>query len=263
MLDIPSKTIIADFLDRLSAAGRSVLMLDYDGTLAPFQIKRDQAYPYPGVISILNDIIRCGNTKVIVISGRPVYEVKTLLRPLDNLEIWGTHGVEHMLEDGTCQSIKLGPETATHLAQVEQWLHSAGLSSLAEIKPGGIAIHWRGMSDSEINRVQAHAQKGWTTIAQQSGLKLLSFEGGLELRTAHPDKGDAVFAIMRDLAPTTQIAYLGDDLTDEDAFCALDNRGLSVLVRTEYRKTRAKAWLKPPHEMISFLEQWLRRVSLN
>ena len=51
-------------------------------------------------------------------------------------------------------------------------------------------------------------------------------------------------------------SYLGDDLTDEDAFRALKGRGLSVLVRNELRETLADIWLKPPGELIDFLLKW-------
>ena len=51
-------------------------------------------------------------------------------------------------------------------------------------------------------------------------------------------------------------AYLGDDLTDEDAFKAVEGRGLGILVRKQWRSTAAAAWLKPPEELIRFLERW-------
>jgi trehalose-6-phosphatase len=52
------------------------------------------------------------------------------------------------------------------------------------------------------------------------------------------------------------VAYLGDDLTDEDAFRALKGKGLSVLVRKESRTTEADCWLKPPDELLDFLKKW-------
>ncbi|HEX2917492.1 MAG TPA: hypothetical protein VHN81_03180, partial [Edaphobacter sp.] len=60
------------FLDRVAIAPSSVLLLDYDGTLAPFRIERDQAYPYAGVIPILESIQQNGRTELIVITGRPI-----------------------------------------------------------------------------------------------------------------------------------------------------------------------------------------------
>ncbi|HVC90282.1 MAG TPA: trehalose-phosphatase [Acidobacteriaceae bacterium] len=256
-----AKAALTDFRDRLGAATESVLLVDYDGTLAPFQTERDQAYPYPGVVPILESILQCGRTRVIVITGRPIRELQTLFRPSNSLEVWGAHGMEHKLADGTYQQTAIAPATTAILAQAEKWLIAAGLASLAEIKPGGIAIHWRGLPDVEIERMQARAREGWAAFAEEPGLKLLNFETGLELRVAHPDKGDVVAAILEDLDPHAPIAFFGDDLTDEDAFRVLGDRGLSVLVRPEYRETRAKVWLKPPHELIVFFEQWLNSIS--
>ncbi len=258
--DISGETIVADFIDRLNAATESVLLLDYDGTLAPFQTERDRAYPYPGVVPILESMIRCGKTRVIVVTGRPVRELQPLFSPFNGLEVWGAHGLEHRLADGTYRQTAIAPEAAAILAQAEKGLIAAGLAPLAEIKPGGSAIHWRGLPDAEIERVHARVEE-WAALAEGPGLKLLNFEAGLEVRVAHPDKGDVVAAILKNLDRDGQIACLGDDQTDEDAFRVLNDRGLSILVRPEYRETRAKAWLKPPDELIHFFEQWLNNIS--
>jgi trehalose-6-phosphatase len=53
------------------------------------------------------------------------------------------------------------------------------------------------------------------------------------------------------------IAYLGDDLTDEDAFVALGYRGYSILVRGEVRASSARFWLRPPEELLGFLDGWI------
>jgi trehalose 6-phosphate phosphatase len=261
MQDLSAKTALTAFMDRLSPASESVLLVDYDGTLAPFQKERDLAYPYPHVEALLNSIIRCGNTRVIVVTGRPIADLQTLFRSLNNLEVWGAHGLEHKRVDGTYQQTTIDPEVAAILTEAEQWLIAAHLTPLAEIKPGGVAIHWRGLPDAEIERIQSRVRKGWAVLAERPGIKLFNFEAGLELRVAHPDKGDAVTAILENVDSHAPIAFLGDDFTDEDAFRVLANRGISVLVRPEYRETRADIWLKPPEELIGFLQLWLSRIS--
>lgn len=261
MQDPSAMTALTDFMDRLSATTESALLMDYDGTLAPFRRERNRAYPYPGVESILEAILRCGKTRIVVITGRPIRELQTLFRSANNLEVWGAHGMEYRLADGTYRQTAIDPGIAAILTQAEKWLIAAHLTSLAEIKPGGIAIHWRGLPDAEIEKVQIRVRAGWAALAEQPGIKLFNFEGGLELRIAHPDKGDVVAAILEDFHPQAQIAFLGDDRTDEDAFRVLASRGLSVLVRHEYRETRANVWLKPPQELIGFLELWLSKIS--
>lgn len=260
MQNLSANSVLSDFMERLRAASQSALLLDYDGTLAPFQTDRTRAFPYPGVVDILERIIRRGKTKVVMITGRPLHELQALFSPLESVEAWGAHGLEHKLADGTYQQAVVVPEASAILLQAEKWLDSAGLGSLIEKKPGGIAVHWRGLSTDEVEKVQACLRREWLAFAQLPGLKLVNFEGGVELRVAHPNKGDAITSILQDLDPQSEVAFLGDDLTDEDAFRTLASRGLSVLVRPDYRETKAKVWLKPPDELIAFLEQWLSNI---
>ena len=69
--------------------------------------------------------------------------------------------------------------------------------------------------------------------------------------------GTAVKQILSQESAARPVAYLGDDLTDEDAFAALGNRGYSVLVRTEVRESAARFWLRPPEELLEFLDAWI------
>jgi trehalose 6-phosphate phosphatase len=249
------------FLQQLKTAPSSALLLDYDGTLAPFHVDRNQAFPYPGAISILERIVQSGRTKVIIISGRPIQELRTLLAPLNNLEMWGTHGQERQSSHGSYSCVQITEEDAAALAKAQEWIVAEGLLPRAEIKLGGIAIHWRGLSPVEAKRIRSRTLGGWTKTAEQSRLKLLQFEAGVELRVAHPDKGDAVRSILAELEPHTPVAYLGDDLTDEDAFCVLNGNGLTVLVKDTYRETVADTWIRPPQELLELLERWLINIA--
>jgi trehalose 6-phosphate phosphatase len=259
--DSVTTSLLDAFLQQLKTAPSSALLLDYDGTLAPFHLDRNRAFPYPEAISILKKIARSGRTKVIIISGRPIVELPALLAPMNNLEMWGTHGLERQLSNGSYSRVPINSEDAVALTKAQEWIVAAGLLSRAEIKLGGIAIHWRGLSPAEAKSVQSLALDGWTKIVEQSRLKLLQFEAGLELRVSHPDKGDAVTSIIANLEPRAPVAYLGDDLTDEDAFRVLNGHGLRVLVKDTYRETNADIWIRPPQELIDLLERWLINIS--
>ena len=174
--------------------------------------------------------------------------------------MWGAHGLERIRPDGSYQQARIPWNTLELLSQAREWVMKANLIPIAEVKPGGIAIHFRGMSKAEAEEMEMRLMEGWAGIADSPELKLLRFESGIELRVARPDKGDAVASIVDDLDPAAEIAYLGDDLTDEDSFRALNGRGLTVLVRPEYRATAAQVWLRPPEGLIDFLQQWLIRL---
>lgn len=254
-------SVPAEFWERLRSSQKSALLLDYDGTLAPFQIERDQAYPYVGVLPLLEEILHSGRTRMVVVTGRPVPEVRALLSPLTGMEIWGAHGLDYLQLDGTVRKYMIAPELIRLLEKATQQLRDKGFSDLLEVKPGGVAIHWRSLSEQERETVRSETVTEWTAISGIPDLKLLQFDGGLELRIAHPDKGDAIRAILQDLPNNVPIAFLGDDITDEDGFHALGNRGLPILVRDAYRSTHATAWIKPPEELLAFLTRWRNLVA--
>lgn len=246
----------AAFFERLRTAAPRVLLLDYDGTLAPFTSDRDHAFPYPGIPELVSRIIRIG-TRVVLISGRPATQLLFLSGIHPHPEIWGSHGLERLLTDG---SYRLDAPTAEHqsaLRAVASSLQSRGLSSYIEIKPGGIALHWRGLSRDQRTPLEAKVRDLFASAVQQHGLQLLPFDGGLELRVPGKNKGDAVSTILTEAGSQVAAAYLGDDQTDENAFRAIKGWGISILVRPEARPTEADIWLRPPEELGRFLQDWL------
>jgi trehalose 6-phosphate phosphatase len=249
---------LAPFLKLVEQAPRSLLMLDFDGTLAPFRRDRKNAVPYPGVVSILQEILSVGNTRVVIISGRDVTETVPLLSIKPHPEVWGLHGLQRLKADGSVELCELDQSTVEALAAAEDWLRSENLLDAVELKTGSIAVHWRGMPDSEAQAVRDHVLLGWREIAKRFGSVLMDFDGGVEIRSPGVNKGTAVRTILKEMEPNVPAAYLGDDNTDEDAFRAINGRGLSILARPEWRSTAARVWLRPPHELLDLLNGWLR-----
>jgi trehalose 6-phosphate phosphatase len=245
------------FFDELSRALKSALLLDYDGTLSPFRLHRGEAIPYPGVTMLLTEIMNTGHTRVVVISGRPAREIIPLLGVAPHPEIWGVHGLQRLNPDGSCEMPGLDESSVQALAEAALWLDGIDLQDLAEHKPGCLAVHWRGLSPVEQSEIRRIVLSGWMPIAHRARMTVQDFDGGLEMRPAHRNKGDAVRSVLSELAPDTPVAYLGDDQTDEDAFRALSERGLRVLVRPEWKETAADVWLRPPGELQVFLCDWL------
>ncbi|MEA1990932.1 MAG: hypothetical protein U9N58_01855 [Thermodesulfobacteriota bacterium] len=91
------------------------LLLDYDGTLAPFRVERDKAVPYFGVRKILEKIIATGGCRGVVISGRSVEDLLPLLGLQIPPEIWGAHGKERFCADGAYKILPIEAKTEADL----------------------------------------------------------------------------------------------------------------------------------------------------
>jgi trehalose 6-phosphate phosphatase len=252
---------LATFYRRVASADERVLMLDYDGTLAPFHERPDQAVPYPEVPPLISALMHAGGTRVVIVSGRPAEELPPLLGLAERPEIWGVHGWERLLPDG---SRRVEAPHGAVLSALDHAAHAVRRvmppEARLEQKLASIALHWRGLAPGLASRLAREAREVWEEAVEGGVLELLPFDGGLELRALGCNKEHAVKAILAETTAGSAIAYLGDDLTDEDAFRAVKPHGLAVLVRPQLRETAADLWLQPPHELVEFLNHWLGRA---
>jgi trehalose-phosphatase len=251
---------LRDFFDALATHPVSAIALDYDGTLAPFHIDRNAAVPWPGVREAIEKILGIRKTRVVLISGRQAEEVRDLLGIHPPPEIWGIHGRQRLFPDGHTKMAPLRRTDEQGLAEAAEWLKARDYLRFSECKPGSIAVHWRGLPAEQLAILGPAVHAAFAPIAESTGLSLLEFDGGLELRPLEPNKGSAVRTLLAELPPEAPFAFLGDDTTDEDAFLALrDTNALTILVRSDWRPTNARLWIRPPEQLLSFLEEWAIR----
>lgn len=233
-----------------------LLMLDYDGTLAPFHQIPSQASPYPGVAEKIQTIINRNHTEVVMISGRELNELKELIPLNPYPELWGCHGWEWMTKEGAYHSHSLNHNMKEGFKLALTLLENSQFKEKVEIKPFGLALHWRGESALAKQEMEAEFIPAWTQIASAHELEIHPFSEGLEIRPIGRHKGEVVNELLA-LHKTPRAAYLGDDFTDEDAFRALKGKGLTILVRNEWRPTEAEMHIVPPHELLLFLDMWI------
>jgi trehalose 6-phosphate phosphatase len=251
-----SETSYQSFFKNLKTSQSSLLMLDYDGTLSPFVPDRDKAAPYDGVRERLSRIIKTGGSSVVIVSGRTVAVLQSLLKLECEIEYWGNHGAERQLP-GQPVELTISNENLTEaLFEVDSWAAANGLQSNLETKPVSRAFHWRGENRARVDEITQKVKAAWVSKAVEHDLVLHEFDGGLELRPAGISKAMAVRTLLAEAASETVAAYLGDDMTDEDAFEQLGKRGLKVLVREKMRPTKADWRLTPPFELLKFLDDW-------
>lgn len=252
---LTSGTDLEAFLENLGCSEGRLLMVDYDGTLSPYHVERHKAVPYTGIREILSEALASADCRTVIVSGRSISDLLPLLGIEKGIEIWGCHGWERLGPDGTYTGPDLDADTSTGLGEAAEWAEAEGFEERLEIKAACVAVHWRGLGDKEAAGIERDVSENWRGIADGRKLELHRFNGGIELRPTGMDKGVVVENLLSESGGGA--AYLGDDTTDEDAFRAISGRGLGILVSPELRETAADLWLRPPEELIWFLERWI------
>ena len=153
------------FLSHLARAREAALLLDYDGTLAPFCVQRYRAIPYPGVATLLRKIMDDGSTRVVMVTGRPAGEVVRLLGVYPYPEVWGSHGLQRLKPDGSCELVVVDEGARQALEEAIAWLDSLGLRQMAELKPGSVALHWRGLNQETVAQLRSKVLLRWMPLS--------------------------------------------------------------------------------------------------
>lgn len=249
-----------DFWQELRAASRWLLLLDYDGTLAPFHQDRMKATPYAGVKERLEQLLKIEKGRIVVISGRQIEDLKQLLQLSQPVEIWGSHGREHLLHDGSYRLVDLTEDERRVVEAVTARMSERGWAGQLERKPTAIAVHWRGLPVSEQKELREAAEQYFAEANPPDTLEMMPFESGVELRSRSRTKGQVVAEVLAEEPADIPTAFLGDDWTDEDGFAELRGRGVGILVRPEARESCADYHLTPPEELLEFLDRWLENA---
>lgn len=249
-------SIISQFFDQLGDSDSAVLFLDFDGTLAPFHVDPQQVDMYPGIAPRLDRLMQETATRLVVVSGRPVENLRTFMRLNVVPELWGCHGAERLVNESK-RTQDLSEKQKKGLKEGLAVLLATMPTVRYESKPYSIAVHWRGESIPTQLNIAKKAREIWGPLTAAHELVIAEFDNGLELRPENIHKGMVVDTVLLDYPEGVPAAYLGDDYTDEDAFKAMGKRGLKALVRREPRATAADLVLNPPEDVIAFLDRWI------
>lgn len=243
---------------RLRGTPLVLLFLDFDGTLTPLVDSPEMADLPPEMRKVLQTLIDRKRAFLTLISGRQLADVQARGR-LPGLIYVGNHGLEiqgpglSFIEPNAAACRGTLNELAAELARKLQ----AVAGAFVEDKGLTLSVHYRQVAPEEGETVRqiVHA-----TLANASYPFVLTM--GHKIFNIRPrvawDKGTAVRWIIGQLGkPNALPIYIGDDVTDEDAFAAL-REGVTVKVGNS-GKTAARYQVADPAEVQRFLE-WLADV---
>jgi trehalose 6-phosphate phosphatase len=245
----PLPADLAAALDGLAARRPLLVASDYDGVLAPLVGDPSAAVPSPGVAEALDRLGACHGVVVALVSGRGVADLQAVSGLTGPYRWVGSHGAEF---DGplTGELADRRDALADRLAP----LVAAVPGALLEVKPASVAVHVRQVTD----RAAAAALLEAAHRAADPSLTLKPGKEVLEIAVTSADKGSALLRLREELGSAAAI-YLGDDLTDEDAFRALPPSDLTVKVGEG--ETAARHRLADPAAVVPFLDRLADRLA--
>jgi trehalose 6-phosphate phosphatase len=248
--DVPSL-----FWERVRRSRHRLLMLDYDGTLAPFRLERSQALIPAATRAVLQRLLSSRTTRIAIISGRQVSELERLIGPLP-VDLVGEHGWEARSADGRTSRHRLTAEAAMRLEQASRAARASGWGPRLERKRCSLVLHTRGLPLEAARELEFACERLWRTYYERDGLRLHPIDGGLTLRAVGRHKGTAVAELIAGSPPDTLSVYLGDDTTDEDAFHELLDCGVTIHVGTMSCSSTARFHLGSTDDVGAFLSRW-------
>jgi len=235
------------------------VFLDYDGTLTPIVDDPDKAYlqkDMKNVLEKLADIL-----PVAVISGRDRPDVQKLVK-LENIYYAGSHGFDIAGPDKKETNPDNVEDFLPALDQADKEIREKiqGIEGAwVERKKFAIALHYRKVQEQDTDQVKQAVEE--VALAHQK----LRHSGGKKIFELRPEmdwhKGKALMWLLDKLdldRPDVVPIYIGDDVTDEDAFKALSNKGIGVVVMDTPRETGANFRLKNPDEVRIFLDKIIK-----
>jgi len=235
--------------------GPVALFLDYDGTLTPIVARPELAVAPPGTTEVLERLARV--CVVGIISGRDLDDLRSMIDPVG---VWlaGSHGFDVAGPDGSRHEVEAGRALLPVLADAADELSDALAvipGAWVERKRFAIAAHYRQVADDAVPAVEAAVDR---VLSHHAGLRKTGGKRIFELRPAVAwDKGRALWFLFDQTGARrgeTTPVYLGDDVTDEDAFAALAGVGVGIVVDDGDRPTAAAYRLRDPDEVRTLLD---------
>ncbi len=238
------------------------LFLDYDGTLVPIADTPGKALIPKGTKGLLHRLAQDRGCRLAVISGRSLKDIKKMVG-VGGIVYSGNHGLEvsgpgirprNFASAGFRDIIKkMARDLRGRLAGVN--------GVVIEDKGYTLSVHYRMVRRKDMPRVRKAFRDSTARYIAQGKAKAGAGKMVLELKPPVDwDKGKLVMWLLekqrsaagngRRVLPV----YIGDDTTDEDAFAAIGNKGITVFVGRP-AKTKAEYFLKDHREVVRFLRQ--------
>lgn len=234
-------------LARLADADRLLVCCDFDGTLSHLVDDPGAARPVPGAVDVLDRLGGLPGTVAAVLSGRSLEALEAVAGMPPHVQLVGSHGVEFragVIDGLGADDRKLLDRVSRACSAIVEPIDGAAV----ETKPASVAVHVRRVPDEVKPEVLAAVLEGPGSLP---GVHVTTGKDVIEIAVVQVGKGRALQA-LKDRAAADVALFVGDDVTDEDAFAALAAGDVGVKVGDG--PSRAAWRVAGPDEVVSLLQ---------
>lgn len=249
---------------RIATCDELLLLLDYDGTLTPIAEHPSQVHLEEAARDILKGLAHMPGVFVGLISGRQLSDLKASVK-LKGLCYVGNHGLE--LEGPQIRFTNPAAQASRPvIRKIAESLHRALRKipgAWVEDKKLTLSVHYRAVPPAKMISLK---NSFYETLHPYLEKRKVSVRAGKKVFEVHPpvrwDKGKIVSWLLARRLATARGGdvlpiYMGDDLTDEDAFEALKAQGITVAVGPTSPVSSARYSVRSCHEVQRFLQSVL------
>jgi trehalose 6-phosphate phosphatase len=227
---------------------RTALFLDFDGTLVDIAPRPDEIIVSPHVVATLQVLHDRLEGALAIISGRELPGIDSFLSPLV-LPAAGEHGAQLRQADGTVTAIV--PPDLFIVSRAASRLAVMHPTLLLETKAGAVALHFRQAPELEALCLETLTE----AVSRSPGTELLRGKQVFEVKAMGVNKGRAIHTFMSRQPFAGRIPmFVGDDLTDEDGFAAVQQLGGHGL-KVGDGPSQARSRCASPAALRAWLEQ--------
>jgi len=237
------------------------IFLDYDGTLTPIVEDPKDATLSDKAKKVIKRLTE--HYSVAIISGRDLGDVQNMVG-VGDIAYAGSHGFDIVGPGGRYRNQEMGKRFLPMLKRAEAELRKAVRDipgARIEHKRFAIAVHYRQVDSADINMLKQRfddISSHYPELRKSTGKKVVELRPNIDW-----DKGKALFYLLETLYTNSGRIlplYIGDDITDEDAFRAIGEQGIAIAVGSEKRQTAAHYMLRDPEEVAKFLQELAERA---
>ncbi|GAA1895200.1 trehalose-phosphatase [Asanoa iriomotensis] len=233
-------------IGRIARVPQLLIACDYDGTLAEIVADPTQAVPLPESVAAIRALAALPQTTVAVVSGRALRDLATLSRLPSEVHLVGSHGSEFdigFVERLTPELVEVRTRLQVELREIVAGKPGVRL----ENKPASVAVHYRAAERAVAEAVKARVADGpakWPEVTITHGKEVI------EVSVVPTHKGTAVHQLRTSMSASA-VLFVGDDITDENAFATL--QGPDVGVKIGEGETKATHRVGEPIEAARLL----------